>query len=109
MRQQDRTVDDESVHQVRRLLEERSPVAPSFSTADDFLARKRLENGIPIKRTEQAILLRCSRKYVAWRNHHDLTPIRSLHYFEPVLDEIDEMEICSNYRKYVRSHLRRME
>ncbi|MEJ2081448.1 MAG: hypothetical protein P8Y94_04570 [Acidobacteriota bacterium] len=103
------TVGDESLDQVRRLLEERSCVAASFSTADEILARKWLEDGVSIERIEQAILLGCARKYVAWRNHHDVTPIRSLHYFEPVLEEIDQMEISSDYWKYVRSRMRRME
>jgi hypothetical protein len=104
-----RTVDDESVDRVRRLLAERSCVAASFSTADEILARKWLENGVSVQRIEQAILLGCARKYVAWRNHRDSTPIRSLHYFEPVLEEIDRLEISSDYWTYVRSRMRRME
>ena len=103
------TVGDESLDQVRRLLEERSCVASSFSTADEILARKWLEDGVSLERIEQAILLGCARKYVAWRNHHDSTPIRSLHYFEPVLEEIDQLEISPDYWKYVRSRMRRME
>ena len=107
--EQNQTIGDESLDQVRRLLEARSCVAASFSTADEILARKWLEDGVSIGRIEQAILLGCARKYVAWRNHHDVTPIRSLHYFEPVLEEIDRMEISSDYWKYVRSRMRRME
>jgi hypothetical protein len=103
------TVGDESLDQVRRLLEERSCVAVSFSTADQILARKWLEDGVSIERIEQAILLGCARKYVAWRNHHDSTPIRSLHYFEPVLEEIDRLEVSTDYWKYVRSRMRRVE
>jgi hypothetical protein len=100
---------DEQLSQIRRLLEERSCVRISFSTADEILARQWLEAPIPLERIEQAILLGCARKYAAWRNHHDSTPIRSLHYFEPVLEEVARLEISPDYWAYVRSRMRRME
>ncbi|MEJ2082925.1 MAG: winged helix-turn-helix domain-containing protein [Acidobacteriota bacterium] len=43
--EQNQTIGDESLDQVRRLLEARSCVAASFSTADEILARKWLEDG----------------------------------------------------------------
>lgn len=100
---------EESVDQVRHLLQERSCVRASFSTADEILARQWLEAGTTLERIEQAIVLGCTRKYVAWRNHHDATPIASLRYFEPLLDEIDRLNISSDYWSYVRSRMLRLE
>lgn len=108
-RSADNPSDGTSVDQVRKLLEARSCVAASFSTADEILARQWLDQGIPLERIEQAVLLGCARKYVSWRNHHDTTPIQSLHYFQGVLDEVDHLEVSSDYWSYVRSRMRRME
>ena len=103
------TTGNESVDQVRQLLQDRSCVRASFSTADEILARQWLDDGTSLERIEQVILLGCTRKYVAWRNHHDSTPIASLRYFDPLLDEIDRLEISSDYWSYVRSRLLRLE
>lgn len=99
----------QGVDQVRQLLEQRPCIQLSFSTADEILARQWLQQGITLERIEQAILLGCTRKYVAWRNHHDPTPIASLRYFEPVLQEIDQMQVSPDYWSYVRSRMKRME
>ena len=99
----------ESVDQVRRLLQDRPCVRASFSTADEILARQWLDAGISLQRIEQAILLGCTRKYVAWRNHRDSTPIASLRYFESLLEEIDRLKISPDYWSYVRSRMLRLE
>jgi len=101
--------DNQAIDQVRQLLQQRSCVRASFSTADEILARKWLEEGTTLERIEQAILLGCTRKYVAWRNHHDSTPISSLRYFEPLLEEIDQLKISPDYWAYVRSRMKRLE
>jgi len=103
------TTGNESVDQVRQLLQGRSCVRASFSTADEILARQWLDDGTSLERIEQAVLLGCTRKYVAWRNHHDSTPIASLRYFEPLLDEIDRLNISSDYWPYVQSRMLRLE
>jgi hypothetical protein len=100
---------DKNVDQVRQLLQQRGCVRATFSTEDEILARKWLDQGISIERIEQAILLGCTRKYVAWRNHHDSNTISSLRYFEPLLEEIDQLKISSDYWKYVQSRMKRME
>jgi hypothetical protein len=103
------TTVNESVDQVRQLLQERSCVRTSFSTADEILARQWLDAGTSLERIEQVILLGCTRKYVAWRNHHDSTPIASLRYFEPLLEEINRLQISPDYWSYVRSRMLRLE
>lgn len=94
---------------IRRLLQERACIRASFSTADEILARKWLARNISLERIEQAIILGCTRKYVAWRNNHGQAPIASLSYFEPILEEVDRTEISPDYWLYVRSRMERME
>jgi hypothetical protein len=100
---------DKEIDQVRRLLQERKCVRDTFSTEDEILARKWLDEGTSLERIEQAILLGCTRKYVAWRNHHDSNTISSLRYFEPLLEEIDQLNISPDYWAYVRSRMKRLE
>ena len=55
---------------VKKLLSARACVCPSFSVADERLARDWYDHGIPLDQVEQTVLLACSRKYIAWRNRH---------------------------------------
>jgi len=103
------TTTDERIDQIRRFLRDRGCVRIAFSTADEILARKWLDEGIDLERIEQAILLGCTRKYVAWRNHSDSNPIVSLRYFEPLLEEINRLKISPGYWEYVRSRMKRLE
>jgi hypothetical protein len=102
---------DEFVAAIRRLLDERACVRQgSFSTADAILARQWLARGATLEQVEHAILLGCSRKYVAWRNHQgQAVPIASLRYFEPVLEELEKTSVSPLYWEYTRSRMERME
>lgn len=110
--EQETTVDpatDTFVSEVRKMLQARACVQTAFSVADEILARQWLARGITLERIEQAILMGCVRKYVSWRNNPAQAPIASLHYFEPVLEEIDCQKITPDYWDYVRDRLQRME
>jgi hypothetical protein len=101
--------DDEFVAAVRGLLAERACVRPSFLTADAILARQWRARGVTLEQVEQAVLLGCSRKYVAWRNHQAHGPIGSLRYFEPVLEEVEKTSVSPDYWEYLRFRLERLE
>lgn len=100
---------EEYLGQIRRMLQARACVRLSFSTADEILTRQWLARGFTVEQIEQAILLGCARKYVAWRNRQGQAPIVTLRYFEPVLEEIQQVRISPEYFEYVRSRLERME
>jgi hypothetical protein len=94
---------------LKKLLQARACVQTVFSTADEILARHWFQRGLPIQRLEYAILLGCARKYAAWRNNPRQGPIRSLRYFESVLEELNQQEFAPDYWAYLRSRLERME
>ncbi len=100
---------DNFVSEIRNLLQARACVQTSFSVADEILARQWSDQGISLKKIEQAILLGCVRKYVSWRNNPSQSPITSLHYFESLLQEIDRQSIPPDYWDYVHSRLQRIE
>jgi hypothetical protein len=100
---------DNFVAEVRKMLAARACVRPSFSTADEVLARQWFGRGVPLERIGQAILLSCTRKYVAWRNNQAHGPISSLRYFEPTLDEIAQQKIGADYWGFLHFRIQRHE
>jgi hypothetical protein len=94
---------------IKKLLQARACVQTSFSAADEILARSWFKRQIPLERIEQAILLGCARKYSSWRNNPRHGSIRSLRYFESVLDELKQQDFASDYWDYLRSRLERIE
>lgn len=108
----ERAPEDESayVSEVKKQFLARTCVGSSFSLSDQRLARQWFEQGIPLERIEQTLLLGCTRKYVAWRNGQNRTPIASLRYFESVLEEVSSSQNASlSYWSYLRSQMDRLE
>ena len=62
--------------------------------------------GLAWQRIEQALLLGCARKHVAWLNGHTGGPITSLSYFEPLIQEVRRQPVSDRYWDYLRSRLR---
>jgi hypothetical protein len=60
---------DRFMAEIRKMLSARACIRPSFSTADEILARRWFNTSVPLDRIGQAILLGRARKYVAWRNN----------------------------------------
>ncbi|MGH2621255.1 MAG: hypothetical protein ACRDHG_11905, partial [Anaerolineales bacterium] len=94
---------------LKKLLQARPCIQTVFSTADEILARSWFQQGISLDRMEHVILLGCVRKYASWRNHSRQGPIRSLRYFQSVLDELDQPDVGPDYWNYLRLRLDRME
>jgi len=94
---------------LKKLLEARPCVDTVFSTSDEILAHNWFRRGLSLQRIEQAILLGCVRKYASWRNNSRRSPIRSLHYFESVLEELQQQTPQPEYWNYLRSRLQRLE
>jgi biotin operon repressor len=94
---------------VKKLLSARACVRPSFSIADERLAREWFDCGIPLDQIEQAVLVACSRKYIAWRNGQSKTPINSLRYFESTLEELRDQKTDPEYWNFIRFRMQRVE
>lgn len=98
------------ISEVRKILQARACIRPSFSTADEILARQWFERGVALERVERAILMGCARKYVSWRNNQSFGPIATLRYFEPILEELADLpKVSPDYWDYLRSRIDRME
>ncbi len=73
-----------------------------FSPPDEQLARDLEQKAIPLAVVEDAMLIGACRKYVSWLNSGPSAPIASLHYFEPIIEEVMERPFPTGYRDYMR-------
>jgi hypothetical protein len=75
------------------------------SVSDQWLARHIHEDGIPLETVETALLLGSLRRLIRPADAPRLSPIRSLAYFRPVIEELCEHPAPENYREYLRLKL----
>ncbi|HEY1897359.1 MAG TPA: hypothetical protein VGG62_13850 [Terracidiphilus sp.] len=80
----------------------------SASLQDHRRARRLYEQGIPLQLVESALLLASLRRLVRPADLPPLSPIRSLAYFQPVIDELLAHPMPDNYLDYLRLKLNRM-
>ncbi|MGA2889444.1 MAG: hypothetical protein ABSE51_15460 [Terracidiphilus sp.] len=78
------------------------------SASDQWLARSLHQDGIPLETVETALLLGSLRRLIRPADAPRLAPIRSLAYFRPVIDELQENPAPENYRDYLRIKLRQV-
>jgi hypothetical protein len=75
------------------------------SQADHALARRFDKEGVPLETVEAALLLGSLRRLIRPREAAPLSPIRSLAYFLPVIEELIQNPSPGNYLDYLRLKL----
>lgn len=78
------------------------------STQDRRLARQLHERGVALCVVESAFLLASVRRLARPAEAPALSPIRSLAYFQPVIEELLSNPTPQNYLEYLRLKLRQM-
>jgi len=76
------------------------------SVPDQRQARIWFDRGVPVDVVETALLLACLRRTVRPADVPPLPRIRSLAYFQPVIDELLENPAPGGYLQYLRLKLR---
>jgi hypothetical protein len=76
------------------------------STQDQRLAHRLYETRIPLSLVETALLLASLRRLCRPADVRSLPRIRSLAYFQPVIQELEEHPVPSGYLDYLRMKLR---
>jgi hypothetical protein len=79
----------------------------SASLQDHRQARRLHDRGIPLRIVESALLLGSLRRLIRPADLPPLPPIRSLAYFQPVIDELLVHPMPDNYLEYLRLKLNR--
>ncbi len=82
------------------------PGTPARASRNDRrLAHSLEQRGIPLQTALAAILLGAARRAFRSRDAEPLAPIRTLHYFMPVLEELLEHPPELGYADYLRGKL----
>jgi hypothetical protein len=97
--------DIEYVERIRGLFLEHPIVRSSFGEADRHLARALHRRGVPFQQVERALVLGLARKYATCLNNPEVPPITSLHYFLPLLREVQETRVSQQYWTYTANRL----
>jgi len=83
-----------------------TPLRPGVQ--DQERARRWYDRGIPLPLAESALLLGSLRRLLRPADAAPLSPIRSLAYFQPVLDELLSNPPQDGYLDYLRLKLQRL-
>ena len=78
------------------------------SVQDQWQARRLHDRGVPLRVVESAFLLASLRRLVRPSDGPPLSPVRSLAYFLPVIDELLAHPAPDNYLEYLRLKLRQL-
>lgn len=85
------------------------PETPMSATLQDHRqARRWHEQSLPLDLAESALLLASLRRLVRPADLPRLSPIRSLAYFQPVVDELRVHPMPAHYLDYLRLKLNRI-
>ena len=74
----------------------------NFGAADVSVARDLYHRRIPLGVIDEAMLMAACRKYSAWLNGQESSPIQSMRYFESVIAEIQQQPLPAGYAGYLR-------
>ena len=78
------------------------------STQDRRLARQLYEHGVTLQVVESAFLLASVRRLARPADVPALSPIRSLAYFQPIIEELLSNPAPENYVEHLRLKLRQL-
>jgi len=76
------------------------------SVSDQWLARRFHDDGVPLHVVETALFLGSLRRLMRPADAPRLSPIRSLAYFRPVIEELRAHPAPESYLSYLRLKLR---
>lgn len=75
---------------------------------DHLLAAQLHERGVPLMAVENALVLATVRRMVRRDGAPPLATIRSLAYFQPVIEEVLSLRISPDYFQYLRHKIHRL-
>jgi hypothetical protein len=96
------------VEQVKQLFLTLVPETVSFSNSDHQLACRWHSQKVSLEIVERALLLGAVRKLFTRASKPADPPIRSLHYFQPLLEEVQQIQVKDSYWDYLRLKLQKL-
>ena len=90
------------VHAVLAAYQRSPGVVGRVRPADRRLAKALLDKGVALRIVQEALALAVARRQAGSQRHE---PIRSLHYFQPVIEELLHQPLPTGYADYLRQRL----
>jgi len=75
---------------------------------DRLLAAHLHDRAVPLKTVENALILAAERRLLRPAYATPLVTVRSLAYFQPIIDEVQELKISDDYFQHLRRRLERL-
>lgn len=75
---------------------------------DRLLAAQLYDQDVPLKTVENALILAAARRMLRPADAPPLATVRSLAYFQSVIDEVQELKISDDYFQHLRRRLDRL-
>ena len=97
------------VAEVRRMFCAPACVQGGFGPADARLAADWQREGVSLETVRRAVLLGSVRKSLSLLDRPDGEPVRSLHYFASLLEEVRRESFPDSYWQHLEFNLRRCE
>jgi hypothetical protein len=73
--------------------------------ADRMLAEQLYDQDVPLTAAENALVLATARRLLRPEGAPPLNPVRSLHYFRAVIDEVMRSDVSEDYYHYLRGKI----
>lgn len=99
----------EYVARVLKLYTGLAETPARYSRIDRRLAEELHEKPIGLEEVEAAMILATARRLMRSADAPKLGPIRSLHYFLPLIEEVRSVPISAGYIEYLRGKLAALE
>ena len=80
----------------------------SVRRQDRLLAAHLHDRAVPLKTVENALILAAARRLLRPADVTPLATVRSLAYFQPVIDEVQELKVSDDYFQHLRRRLDRL-
>lgn len=75
---------------------------------DRLLAAQLYDRAVPLKTIENALILAAARRLLRAADAPPLATVRSLAYFQPVIEEVQEIKVSDDYFQHLRRRLDRL-
>ena len=72
---------------------------------DRLLAAQLYDRAVPLKAVENALVLAAARRLLRPVDATPLATVRSLAYFQPVIEEVQELKVSDDYFQHLRRRL----
>lgn len=99
---------EEYIRQVLEAYRKTPGTTGTIRRPDRMLAAQLYQRGVSVKAIENALVLAATRRLVRPADAPPLGTIRSLAYFQPVIEEVLDLRVSPDYFHYLRHQLERL-